>query len=175
MSETFLAGIHLAGFNFAGHSQAFCDGQISPINQNHSLYLLLGTTFVDDGRTSFALPELYSRIAIHKSSGHSLGQILARGPANQTHSDHRVTSLRSGSITDAGKGQSHNNMPSFTAVVFTITLQALFPGRIVFFHSGSIYIALGMAVSNYLFFSRNYRTSLPCYPETIQRRSTDST
>ena len=37
------------------------DGQILPINQNQSLYSLLGTTYGGDGRTSFALPDMRSR------------------------------------------------------------------------------------------------------------------
>jgi microcystin-dependent protein len=53
------------GFNFAPRGWAFCDGQILPINQNQSLYSLLGTTYGGDGRTTFALPDLRSRTPIH--------------------------------------------------------------------------------------------------------------
>ena len=42
-----------------------CDGQILPINQNQSLFSLLGTTFGGDGRTTFALPELRGRTPVH--------------------------------------------------------------------------------------------------------------
>jgi microcystin-dependent protein len=78
MSEPFLAEIRIVGFNFAPRGWAFCDGQILPINQNHSLYSLLGTTYGGDGRTSFALPDLRGRTPIHvgASNGtpaHSLG------------------------------------------------------------------------------------------------------
>ena len=65
MSEPFLAEIRIVGFNFAPRGWAFCDGQILPINQNQSLYSLLGTTYGGDGRTSFALPELRGRTPIH--------------------------------------------------------------------------------------------------------------
>ena len=51
MSEPFLAEIRIVGFNFAPRGWAFCDGQILPINQNQSLYSLLGTTYGGDGRT----------------------------------------------------------------------------------------------------------------------------
>jgi microcystin-dependent protein len=51
MSEPFLAEIRLFGFNFAPRGWAFCDGQLLPINQNQSLYSLLGTTYGGDGRT----------------------------------------------------------------------------------------------------------------------------
>lgn len=69
----------MVGFNFAPRGWAFCDGQILPINQNQSLYSLLGTTYGGDGRTSFALPDLRGRTPIHvgRSNGggdHRLGQ-----------------------------------------------------------------------------------------------------
>ena len=77
MSEPFLAEIRIVGFNFAPRNWAFCDGQILPINQNQSLYSLLGTTYGGDGRTSFALPDLRGRVPIHKGSSngtsHNLG------------------------------------------------------------------------------------------------------
>ena len=79
MSEPFLAEVRMVGFNFAPRGWAFCDGQILPINQNQSLYSLLGTTYGGDGRTSFALPDMRGRTPIHvgRSNGgqdHLLGQ-----------------------------------------------------------------------------------------------------
>lgn len=65
MSEPFLAEIRIVSFNFAPRGWAFCDGQILPINQNQSLYSLLGTTYGGDGRTTFALPDLRGRTPIH--------------------------------------------------------------------------------------------------------------
>ena len=74
MSEPFLAEVRIVGFNFAPRGWAFCDGQILPINQNQSLYSLLGTTYGGDGRTSFALPDLRGRTPIHVGEGHREGQ-----------------------------------------------------------------------------------------------------
>ncbi len=74
MSEPFLAEIRIVGFNFAPRGWAFCDGQILPINQNQSLYSLLGTIYGGDGRTSFALPEMRGRTSIHVGNGHTQGQ-----------------------------------------------------------------------------------------------------
>ena len=61
MSEPFLAEIKIVGFNFAPRGWSFCDGQLLPINQNQSLFALLGTTYGGDGRTSFGLPDLRGR------------------------------------------------------------------------------------------------------------------
>jgi len=74
MSEPFLAEIKMVGFNFAPRGWSFCDGQILPINQNQSLYSLLGTVYGGDGRTSFALPDLRGRTPIHFNSPHPQGQ-----------------------------------------------------------------------------------------------------
>ncbi len=74
MSEPFLAEIRIVGFNFAPRGWALCDGQILPINQNQSLYSLLGTTYGGNGQTSFALPDLRGRTPIHTGNGYSEGQ-----------------------------------------------------------------------------------------------------
>ncbi len=76
MSEPFLSEIRIVGFNFAPRGWAYCDGQLLPINQNQSLYSLLGTTFGGDGITSFALPDMRGRVPVHPSSSVTLG---ARG------------------------------------------------------------------------------------------------
>jgi microcystin-dependent protein len=74
MSEPFLAEVRIVGFNFPPRGWATCDGQILPIDQNQSLYSLLGTTYGGDGRTTFALPDLRGRTPIHDSSSYTLGQ-----------------------------------------------------------------------------------------------------
>jgi microcystin-dependent protein len=71
-SEPFLGQIRLTGFNFAPRGNALCDGQILPINQNQSLYSLLGTTYGGDGRTTFALPDLRGRVPIGEGTGPGL-------------------------------------------------------------------------------------------------------
>lgn len=74
MSDPFLAEIRIVGFNFPPRGWAFCDGQVLPINQNQSLYSLLGTIYGGDGRTSFALPDLRGRTPVHPGSTIRLGQ-----------------------------------------------------------------------------------------------------
>ena len=74
MAEPFLGEIKILAFNFAPRNWALCDGQLLPINQNQSLYSLLGTTFGGDGRTSFALPDLRGRVPMHDGGAFTLGQ-----------------------------------------------------------------------------------------------------
>ncbi|MBL4773238.1 MAG: phage tail protein [Alcanivoracaceae bacterium] len=81
MSEPFLAEIRIVGFNFAPRGWAFCDGQILPINQNQSLYSILGTAYGGDGVNSFALPEIRGRTPIHVGEGH----LQAQKSGEETH------------------------------------------------------------------------------------------
>jgi len=67
--EPFLGQMTWFAGNFAPRGWAFCDGQILPINQNQSLYSLLGTTYGGDGRTTFALPDVRGRTPIHRGQG----------------------------------------------------------------------------------------------------------
>jgi microcystin-dependent protein len=72
MSDPFLGEIQAFGFNFAPRGWAQCDGQLLPINQNSALFSLLGTTYGGDGRTTFALPDLRGRTALHEGQGPGL-------------------------------------------------------------------------------------------------------
>lgn len=72
MSEGFIGEIRLIGFNFAPRSWAFCEGQLMPVAQNTALFSLLGTIYGGDGRTTFALPDLRGRTAIHHGQGPGL-------------------------------------------------------------------------------------------------------
>jgi microcystin-dependent protein len=54
----FLGEIKMFAGSFAPQGWAFCHGQLLPINQNVSLFSLLGTTYGGNGQTSFALPDL---------------------------------------------------------------------------------------------------------------------
>lgn len=55
-------------FNFAPKNWALCNGQFLPINQNQALFSLLGTTYGGNGQTTFALPDLRGRVAMHTDS-----------------------------------------------------------------------------------------------------------
>ncbi|WP_417612584.1 phage tail protein [Owenweeksia hongkongensis] len=70
--DPFLAQIIMFGGNFAPRGWAFCDGQLLPISQYTALFSLLGTNYGGDGRTTFALPDLRGRVAIHPGAGPGL-------------------------------------------------------------------------------------------------------
>ncbi|WP_135502071.1 tail fiber protein [Roseovarius aestuariivivens] len=60
----FLGEVALFAGNFAPRGWAFAHGQILQINQNQSLFALLGTMYGGDGRTTFALPDLRGRTPV---------------------------------------------------------------------------------------------------------------
>ena len=72
MSDPFIAEIRIVGFNFAPRGWAFCNGQILPIAQNTALFSLLGTTYGGNGTSTFALPNLIDRAAMHSGQGPGL-------------------------------------------------------------------------------------------------------
>src|ERR1039457_6435033 len=74
MSQPYVGEIRLVGFNFAPVNWAFCNGQVVAISQNTTLFQLIGTTYGGDGVSTFALPNLQSRVPIHMGSGYVIGQ-----------------------------------------------------------------------------------------------------
>lgn len=76
MSEPFLGMIILGGWNFAPRGYALCNGQLLSIAQNTALFSLLGTTYGGNGQTTFGLPNLQSRLAMHWGQGQGLSPVV---------------------------------------------------------------------------------------------------
>ena len=74
MSNPFIGEIRMFGGNFAPAGWALCNGALLPIDQNDALFNLIGTTYGGDGQTTFALPDLQSRIPVHQGPGFVIGQ-----------------------------------------------------------------------------------------------------
>ncbi len=74
--EPFVGAIEINAFNFAPRGFATCDGQIMSIAQNTALFSLLGTTYGGNGQTTFALPDLRGRAAIHQGQGPGLSSYV---------------------------------------------------------------------------------------------------
>ena len=72
MSDPFIAEVRIFAGNFAPRNWAFCDGQLLPIAQNTALFSIVGTTYGGDGVSTFALPNLQGRAAMHPGSGPGL-------------------------------------------------------------------------------------------------------
>ena len=65
----FIGEIRMFAGNFAPNGWAFCDGALLSIAENDALFTLLGTTYGGDGQTTFALPNLQSRVPVHAGTG----------------------------------------------------------------------------------------------------------
>jgi microcystin-dependent protein len=74
MSEPFLGELRVVSFGFPPKGWASCNGQFLPINENQALFSLLGTMYGGNGQTTFALPDLRSRTAMHVGQGFIQGQ-----------------------------------------------------------------------------------------------------
>jgi microcystin-dependent protein len=77
MSQPYVGEIRMFGGSFAPAGWAFCSGQLMAISENDTLFNLIGTTYGGDGQTTFALPDLQSRVPVHAGTG--VGQTYTLG------------------------------------------------------------------------------------------------
>jgi microcystin-dependent protein len=70
--EPFVGEIRTFGFGFCPRGWAALDGQLLAISTNDALFSLLGTIYGGDGRTTFGLPDMRGRIAVHTGNGPGL-------------------------------------------------------------------------------------------------------
>jgi microcystin-dependent protein len=71
----YIGEIRMFAGNFAPQGWAFCDGQLLPISEYETLFVLIGTIYGGDGQSTFALPDMRSRVPIHVGNGHDLGEL----------------------------------------------------------------------------------------------------
>ena len=115
MSEPFVGEVRMFAGNFAPRGWAFCDGQLLAVSQNDALFSLLGTIYGGDGRTTFALPDLRGRAAMH--AGHGPGLSSRRlgaklGEESVTlwngtfpNHDHKIQAVSALADSDSPKGR----------------------------------------------------------------------
>jgi microcystin-dependent protein len=72
IADPTIAEISMFAGNFAPRNWAFCDGQLLSVASNSALFSLVGTIYGGDGRTTFALPNMRGRTAIHAGNGPGL-------------------------------------------------------------------------------------------------------
>src|SRR5450755_3507174 len=74
MAQPYVGEIRIFAGNFAPAGWMFCEGQLLPIDENETLFNLIGTTYGGDGQSTFGLPDLRGRLPIHMGSGFQLAQ-----------------------------------------------------------------------------------------------------
>ena len=72
MTEPFLGEVQIFGFDFNPHGWALCNGASMLIQQNTSLYSLIGVQYGGNGTTSFNLPNLMNRAPCNPGAGPGL-------------------------------------------------------------------------------------------------------
>lgn len=68
-----LGEIRLYAGKWAPENWAFCDGAMLQIQEYRGLFDEINTRYGGDGRTTFALPDLRGRAAMHRADGAALG------------------------------------------------------------------------------------------------------
>jgi microcystin-dependent protein len=63
--DSYYAQVTIFAGTFAPRNWAFCQGQLMAIVQNTALFSILGTTLGGNGQTTFGLPDLRGRAAVH--------------------------------------------------------------------------------------------------------------
>ncbi len=76
MATPYVGEIRMFAGNFAPVGWQFCAGQLLSISENETLFQLIGTTYGGDGESTFALPDLQSRIPIHQGQGPGLSNYV---------------------------------------------------------------------------------------------------
>jgi microcystin-dependent protein len=71
-AEPFVGQIQAFGFQFTPMYWLPCDGRALPISQYDVLFTLIGTTYGGDGVTTFNIPDLRGRVALHMGQGQGL-------------------------------------------------------------------------------------------------------
>jgi microcystin-dependent protein len=115
MSDPFIGEIRMFGGNFAPRGWALCDGQLLAISNNQALFSILGTTYGGDGRTTFGLPDLRGRFALHSGTGPGLSsrRLGDDGGAEQVTLSETEMPGHTHGATVAGSGQTIRTLRFF--------------------------------------------------------------
>ncbi|MEQ5776591.1 tail fiber protein [Thalassospira sp. NFXS8] len=70
--EGYIGVIQALGFDFAPRNWSLCRGQLIAVSQNSALFSLIKTIYGGDGQTTFALPDLRSRVPLSYGQGPGL-------------------------------------------------------------------------------------------------------
>ncbi|MDA8874541.1 tail fiber protein [Winogradskyella sp.] len=70
--DGFVGEVKMFAGNFAPRGWALCEVQLLAVSSNPALFSILGTTYGDDGRTTFALPDMRGRVPVGQGNGPGL-------------------------------------------------------------------------------------------------------
>jgi microcystin-dependent protein len=128
MGQPYVGEIRIFAGNFAPAAWMLCQGQLLPISEFETLFNLIGTTYGGDGQTTFALPDMQSRVPIHMGQGPGLSNFaLAQtgGVEQVTLTVQQIPAHTHPAIADGNTATATdptNNYPAATATdtVYTV-------------------------------------------------------
>src|SRR4026209_2660602 len=109
MGEPYVGEIRMFGGNFPPSGWAFCNGALLPISENETLFQLIGTTYGGDGQETFNLPNLQSRIPIHRGTRgttYNLGEMV--GTESETLTIQQIPNHTHPLLASKGNGIATN-------------------------------------------------------------------
>lgn len=118
----YVGEIRMFAGNFAPAGWMFCDGQLLPISEYETLFNLIGTTYGGDGESTFALPNLQSRIPLHFGGGFTLAEtggqeeVALTVPQIPAHSHAMLASTNNASASNAA-AKVLAQIPSYTSYI----------------------------------------------------------
>jgi microcystin-dependent protein len=113
MAQPYVGEIRMFAGNFAPAGWMFCDGRLLPISENETLFQLIGTTYGGDGESTFALPNLESRVPIHQGNGFILAE--TGGAEEITLTVSQIPSHTHPFLATLNPGATTNPQPNLTA------------------------------------------------------------
>lgn len=111
MAQPYVGEIRMFAGNFPPVGWMFCDGQLLAISENETLFQLIGTTYGGDGESTFALPDLQSRVPLHMGTNAGNTFILAQtgGSETVTLTTQQIPSHTHGLLCAASGGIPNSN------------------------------------------------------------------
>ncbi len=132
MSQPYVGEIRIAGFNFAPVNWALASGQVMAISQNETLFNLIGTIYGGDGMSTFALPNIQSRMPMHMGTATGLSsrvQGQSGGAESTTFLTAQIPSAPQTPISALAPTGPLASVSPFVVVNFIISLFGIYPSQ----------------------------------------------
>jgi microcystin-dependent protein len=124
MAQPYVGELRIFAGNFAPAGWMFCEGQLLPISENETLFQLIGTTYGGDGQSTFALPDLRGRLALHQGNSYLLAE--TGGAEEVTLSINQIPAHSHPMLGSSGNGSQTNPKNN---VLASSTLAKLYSGE----------------------------------------------
>ena len=123
MAQPYVGEIRMFTGNFAPAGWMMCDGSSLPIAENETLFQLIGTTYGGDGQSTFNLPNLQSRVPIHKGTLSGITYDLAEtaGVESVTLTTQQIPSHTHAFTASSANGSQANPAANILATTAVMT------------------------------------------------------